>query len=248
MNNRTEQLIESYFANELDETERLELQSLLAADPEAAAEFALQQSLARQASKRSLAPGIQNETWRQASKPPFRKVNMARYIMAAAATLALLISAYFILPMFNAEKSDAVVAESFEHFPNKMKFKNLGGSEELVSPDILAAFAAYDQKNYPDAATQFIAVVAANPTRTDFRFYMGVAFIGANKYHEAINTLLLIAQDANSTYSTPAKYYLGVAYASIKDVPQAKQYLQAYIDAEDGVTFRKQAKRLLRSL
>jgi hypothetical protein len=39
-----------------------------------------------------------------------------------------------------------------------------------------------------------------------------------------------------------------VAYAGIKDVAQAKKYLQEYIDDEDGVTYRSKAKKLRRNL
>ena len=248
MDYRTEQLIESYFANTISEAERLELKTTLAADATAAAEFAWQQQLAQKVSKRSLAKGIQNETWREATKPPFRQVTMWRTTLAAAAAIALLLAAYLFIPGLKGGNSETLTAESFEHFPNKMKFKNLGGTEEVVSPDVLEAFAAYDQKNYALAATKLTAVVDANPTRTDYRFYLGVAFIGAKKYPETINALIPVAQDSNSSYSTSAHYYLGVAYAGIKDVPQAQKYLQAYIDAKDGITYHKQAKKLLHGL
>lgn len=46
MNTRAEQLIESYFANALQEPDVRELRQLLANDPEAAAEFQWQQRLA----------------------------------------------------------------------------------------------------------------------------------------------------------------------------------------------------------
>lgn len=248
MENRTEYLIESYFANNLSEAERAELKSLLAADATAAAEFAWQQRLALQFNKRSLSKGIQNDTWREAAKPPFRRVTMGRTLMAAAAAIGLLAVAYFFLPNLLGGNSEIPVAASFEHFPNKMKFRNLGETTDIISPDVLEAFAEYDKKNYTVAAAKLTQVVNTNPTRSDYRFYLGVAFAGAEKYPETINTMLSVAQDSSSTYSTSARYYLGVAYAGIKDVPQAKKYLQEYIDAQDGVTFRDKAKKLLRRL
>jgi tetratricopeptide (TPR) repeat protein len=248
MNYSTEQLIESYFAGTLSEAERLQLKQVLADDPKAADEFAWQQQLAQQVSKLSLSKSIQNETWREAAKPPFRKVNMWRTFMAAAAAIALLAVAYFFIPGLGGAKSETIVSDYFEHFPNKMKFKNLGGSEEVISPDILDAFAAYDSKDYVKAAQKMTAVVNANPTRPEFRFYLGVTFVGAQKYADAINVLTPVAMDATSPYRSPARYYLGVAYAGIKDVAQAKKYLQEYIDDEDGVTYRSKAKKLRRNL
>ncbi len=190
MNDRTEQLIELYFANALSEAERLELKTLLNADPTAAAEFAWQQQLARQVTKLPLSKSIQNEAWREAAKPPFRQASMIRTVLAAAAAIALLVVAYLYIPSLSGDAAEGLVAESFEHFPNKMKFKNLGAVEENVSPEVLEAFAAYDLKKYDLAATKLTAVVNANPDRLDYRFYLGVASVGAKKYPASIDALL----------------------------------------------------------
>lgn len=248
MNHRTEQLIESYFANMLTDVEREELKSTLAADPAAAAEFAWQQSLARQISKRSLTQGIKNDQWREAAKPPFRNISMYKKVLAAAAAIALLIVAYVFIPDPDAGSTQELLAQSIEHFPNKMKFKNLGEGAETVSPDVLDAFAAYDQKDYLKASQKLTDVVNANTARMDYRFYLGMSFLGQKKYAETINALLAVAQDKSSAYSTPSLYFLGLAYAGINDVEQAQKHLQAYIDAADGVTYKKQAIRLLKRL
>lgn len=248
MNYRTEQLIESYFAATITEAESKELKAALDSDPEAAAEFAWQQKLARKVSKLSLSKSIQNEQWREAAKSPFRQVKMLRTALAAAAAIVLLIVAYYVIqPGSSPVTTQELVAQSIEHFPNKMKFKNLGGDMETVSPDVLDAFAAYDNKDYIAAAKEMTTVVNANATRMDYRFYLGMAFIGSKKYAETINALTMVAKDTSS-YSTPARYFLGVAYAGINDVKQAKKYLNEYIAAEDGVQYRKQANRLLERL
>ena len=247
MNHRTEQLIESYFANALTAVEQVELKAILAENPKAAAEFAWQQGLAQQVSKLSLAKGIKNEHWRDAAKPPFRTVSMYKKALAAAAAIALLIVAYVFIPDPDAGSPQEILAQSIEHFPNKMKFKNLGEGAETVSPDVLDAFAEYDQKNYLKASQKLTDVVNANPTRMDYRFYLGMSFLGQKKYADTINMLMAVAQDKTSAYSTPALYFLGLAYAGINDITQSRQYLQRYIDADDGVTYKKQAMRLLKS-
>ncbi len=248
MDHRTEQLIESFFANTLSDGEQGELKAILAADPKAAAEFAWQQNLAQQAPKRSLANGIKNEQWRDAAKPPFRTISLYKKILAVAAAVAFLVVVYTIIPDPGAGSAQDMAVQSFEHFPNKMKFKNLGEGAELVSPDVLDAFAAYDQKNYVKASQKLTEVVNANTTRMDYRFYLGLSFLGQNKYAESINALSAVAQDKTSAYNTPAHYFLGLAYMGINDVKQAQQHLQTYIDAPDGVTYKKQAMRLLKRL
>jgi tetratricopeptide (TPR) repeat protein len=247
MSNHTLLLIESYFAGTLTEAERSELKTLLANDAEAAAEFAWQQRLAGQVSQLSLSKSIQNDTNREATKPPFRSFIMNRTVWAAAAAVSLLAIAYYFLPSLMPVDKTAVMAESFEHFPNKMRFKNLGG-EETASPDVLAAFAAYDQKNYNAAVPLLTEIVNANPTRMDYRFYLGVAELGRKRYAESINAFYPVAKDTNSAYSAPAHYFLGIGYANINDVKQAREHLQAYLDSEHGVTYRDKAKKLLRAI
>lgn len=248
MEHRTEHLIESYFAGTITEAEKSELKGILAANPAAAIEFALQQKLASSPTKRSLAQGIQNTQMREATKPPFRKVTMWKTAMSAAAAIALLVAAYYFIPRLTANHSPTIVADSIVHFPNKMKFKNLGGNAEEVSTDVLDAFAAYDQEDYLHAIPQLMDVVNNNPDRMDYRFYLGVSFLRVMKFGDAINTLYAVANDAKSSYRTPACYFIGVAYAAIKDKEQAKKYLNAYLDAEDGVTYKKQARDLVWSL
>jgi tetratricopeptide (TPR) repeat protein len=246
MDYQTEQLIEAYFAGTLSADEQLELKKRLESDAAAAVEFAWQQQFTRQTTRLSLAKGIQNDGLKAAAKPPFRKMNMTRLFMAAAAALALLVCAYLFVPGLSGGSSENIVAESFEHFPNKMKFKNLG--ESFTSPEVLEAFALYDQKKYYDATQKMMDVVNANPGDMELRFYLGVAFAGAQKHAETINCMTSVSKETSSPYSTPALYYMGIAYAGIKDTASAQKYLQQYIDAADGVTFRKKAKALLRSL
>lgn len=256
MGHQTELLIESYFAGTLSEAEKQELKTLLASDPEAAESFAFQQKLADQARKGrklSVAESIQNKDWQEAARPPFRTIKTNRFLWAAAAAVALLLLANILMPsaisnLAGTNKPRDLVAESFEHFPNKMKFKSLGENPETVSPDVIEAFGLYDQKKYREASWKLADVCALNPTRLDYRFYLGVCFMAEHNYSQAINMLLTVAKDSNSSYATPAKYYTGVAYAGIKDTARAKSWLQQYIDAPDGVEFKDKAEELLNSL
>lgn len=256
MEHRTELLIENYFAGTLTDAEKQELRGLLAADSVAAESFAFRQKLALQAQKGqklSIGGSIRNKEWRDAAKPPFRSVKMTRILWAAAAVVVLLLVANLFMPsalsnMAGTSKPQDLVAESFEHFPNKMKFKNLGENPEPVSPDVIEAFSLYDQKKYREASWKLADVCAHNQTRLDYRFYLGVCLMAEHNYAQAINMLVTVAKDPNSSYATPAKYYLGAAYAGINDTNQAKLYLQQYVDAPDGVEFKDHAQKLLDSL
>lgn len=249
MKEQTEYLIESYFAGTLTDAEQLALKEVLATDQEAAAEFAFQQKLAGQTKHWKLSDSIQNKQWQEATKPPFRKVTFNRTLLAIAATIALALTAYFFLPDFIGQNGQNAMAGGFEHYPNKMKFKNLGGDPaETATPDVLEAFALYDQKNYQEAATKLTPIFNSNPDRDDYRFYLGVSFSGAHNDHQAINVLMPLAEKTGSSYATPACFYLGKSFIQVKNPKQAKIYLEKYLAAPDGVGFRKQAEALLKQL
>ena len=249
MNTRTEQLIELFYANDISETETLELRSVLANDPAAKAEFKWQQQLAGKVSQLSLSGSIQNAGWKEATKPPFRKVTMWPKMMAAAAAIALLVVAWVL---FSPEKMESVVAGNYVHYPNKMPFRSLGGAVESgdqVPRDVLDAFELYDAADQPGAAARALAnIAAAYPDRMDYRFYQGVALIGDGQYGAAVLALRPVA-DSDDAYKTPALYYLGLAYAGSGDKAQARTALNAYLGSTDEVlTYREQAEKVLKAV
>jgi tetratricopeptide (TPR) repeat protein len=252
MEDRTERLFESYFANEISAAQAQELRDILAKDSEAAAEFAWQQRIASHTKSLSLAGSIENAAWREATKPPFRTVNIWRQAMAAAAAVAVLVVAYIFIQPFGskAPTTDGLVASNFRYYPNKLPFKSLGGSDNdsKVPQSVIAAFQIYDDSTQYRAAAQALAkVVAENPDKIEYRFYQGVALIGDQQYPAAVAALQPVAE-AVGTYQVPALYYLGLAHLGAGDKAQAKKFLQAYRDSDEGITFQKQAQNLLNAL
>ncbi|MCE7923888.1 MAG: hypothetical protein DYG98_12585 [Haliscomenobacteraceae bacterium CHB4] len=96
MNTRTEHLIESWFAHSLSEAEAAELRQILANDPEAAAEFAWQQSLSHAVRNASLETEAIRVKLREAERRfRFRRI-MLQLTALAAVILALLVAVWFI--------------------------------------------------------------------------------------------------------------------------------------------------------
>jgi hypothetical protein len=248
MENRAEQLLESYFANSISSTELEELKALAAADEELADEIAFQQRVAASLQTGSLAKGIQNPTWRDAAEKPTAgaiKVSMfPRYGYAVAAALALLIVAYiFLMPA----DLPTLVAKNTKEYPNKMKFKSLGEEAQAVPEAVIQAFSLYDRKQFREAATALQPIVAANADRMDYRFYWGVSLVNSQQYSAAVAALTPLVQGSDER-KIPAQYYLGLACAGTGDLACARQNLQAYIDSPEGVTYRDQAKKVLSAL
>jgi hypothetical protein len=110
MNTRTEQLIESWFANSLSEAEGTELRQLLAKDPTAAAEFAWQQSLAGAVRT----GGLGNDSLNIKLSELERRFRFRRVILQVAAVAAafttLIVAIWLINPFSPQHREDQITA------------------------------------------------------------------------------------------------------------------------------------------
>lgn len=241
MENRAEYLIESYFANALTAAEASELKALAEADPQVAAELAFQKQVSRSVQSFSLAEGIQDPRFKAATKPTPSTIKVTmwpRYAYAAAAAIALIIVGYLYIQEPGIQ---SVVADNAKEYPNKMKFRSLGDEAQEVPAAVIQAFSLYDQGMYGEAALALQPIVTANADRMDYRFYWGVSLLMDKQYAAAVSALSPVAQSQDER-RIPALYYLGLACAATGDKACALQNLQAYIDAPEGVTYRKQAQ------
>ncbi len=249
MENRADQLLESYFANALSTAEAIELKTLAATDSSVASELAFQQRVATTLQSRSLADGIQNTAWGSAAQKPISataiKVTMwPRYAYAAAAAIALLIAAFLFM---QAPSLQSVVADNASEYPNKMKFRSLGEEAQAVPENVISAFGLYDQGEYKKSAAALQPIVAENPDRLDYRFYWGVSLAKSDQYPAAVSALTLVVQNPGE-YQAPAFFYLGLACAAAGDKECARINLTKYIESPNGVTYRKEAQAVKEAL
>ena len=120
MNTRTEQLIEAWFANALSETEASELRQLLASNPEAAAEFAWQQSLSHAVRTGKLGNESIHDRLHQVERQlRFRQLTL-RTLAIAAAVSTLVVAIWFFSSRTetpDAEMPVAVQTDTLETNP-----------------------------------------------------------------------------------------------------------------------------------
>lgn len=124
MNTRTEQLIEAWFANTLSENEASELRQLLTSDPEAATEFAWQQSLARAVRTGNLGNDSIHDQLREVERR-FRFRQLTFRILAIAAAVSMLVVAVW----FFRTQTEMPAAET----PVIVKTDTLGTSPQPVT-------------------------------------------------------------------------------------------------------------------
>lgn len=141
---------------------------------------------------------------------------------------------------------DTVMQRYFRHFPNKVTVA-VAGLEDSIPGAIQAAFRDYDNRNYRAAASKLGSIVQFYPTQSVYQFYYGVALIGDKQYKKAIEPLRSVSRQEGE-YRAPALYYLALAYAGTQQYGLSRKTLNAYLNDEYGITYRKNAEQLLAEL
>ncbi len=244
MDNRTDILLELYFANELSETEAVELRTLLDNDPEAAAEFKWQQQIAgatRHMKLTAPSAGIQ--------KQPRRIMMWPRLAAAAALAGVIVVIGIIITNRLQQPTVPEAIASNYKPYPNLMPFKALDPTAaDGVPAEVIRAFQLYDDPTQFAAAAEALGKVADKyPEYPESRFYQGVALVGAQNYPLAVDALQK-AVASGGTNRVPALYYLGLAQSGAGSYQQARQSFESYLKEKDGVPYRKQATEMLKVL
>ena len=254
MENKTEHLLEKYFANALSPAESTELQQLLTDDPALRQELGWQQNLGLALRSQLLRDGLQNPAWLQATIPPKPAIRRRLFLLsisAAASVVALVAAVWF----FGQPRNPVELALSgnLTHYPNRMDFKSLGGPEagqEAPPDDVRHAFELYDDStNYHRSAEALGAIVQQYPDRLAYRFYYGCALVQDKQYALDIVNLQPVADANNNAYQAAALYHLGLAYAGAGQHAQARTALQKFLQPPFTLKkYRVPAENVLRAL
>ena len=240
MDNRTDNLLELYFANELSETEAVELRTLLDNDPEAAAEFKWQQQIA----------GATRHMKLTAPSAVIKK-QPRRFMMWSALAAAAALTAWAVATIFMPQQSTVpqAIANNYKPYPNLMPFKALDPTAAKGVPaEVIRAFQLYDDPAQFAAAAEALGKVADKyPEYPESRFYQGVALVGAQNYPPAVDALQKVVASGGAN-RVPALYYLGLAQSGAGSYQQARQSFESYLKEKEGVPYRKQATEMLKVL
>lgn len=153
MNTRTEHLIESWFANTLSEAEAAELRQILANDPEAAAEFAWQQSLSHAVRNASLETDALRIKLRDLERRfRFRRI-MLQLTALAAVILALVVDVWFMGPQSGGGSQIAATQDTLEN-PGFIPQAPLPSHDTLPAEDTKPPRADEQDKQQAEKALQ----------------------------------------------------------------------------------------------
>lgn len=258
--NKTE-IIEQYLLGKLNPELLEEFKQKLAADDQFKAEVALEQALFRnlQVAGRKqqrlkleafhqelVRPALKvepEERQEEEEKPARGKViqfPVKRFGWMAAASIAMIIGTTLILNPFSGNR----VSPEFTPYPGGEITRGDGERESTKAQ----AFAAYQEKNYPESIALFNAVPEAEKDEMTL-FFLGNAYLFAERPQEAIDTFKRYLLQYEE-FALEAKWYLGLAYLKVGDEAAAKQQLEQVASAPgpQAAEYREKAQELLNQL
>ncbi len=237
-----EVLIEKYFEEGLTAEEQTQLDSLLANDAEASAnfEFAKSSKAAFHLQERNSLKEKLQQLENISDTGKVRKLNY-KTILSVAAVIILAVSAVFI---FRNTKPDneKLYADTFIPYPNVVAPATRGNErEELVAN----AFNAYESKNYGDAVL-FFEVIFTKLNEHYALLYKGISLMELGKTEEGLNALQQEQLIRDSKYAAAANWYATLCLIKLNKSKEAITLLEKLQTGNNE--FSASAKTLLEKL
>lgn len=145
----------------------------------------------------------------------------SRRNLAIAASLLILVLAYFNFPRTTTADIDQTFAS---HFPYKDKISELikdeisevgyAASEKALQEQLLAALTAYNQKQYQKAIPLFNQVLAEQPNQLYAQLYLGQSYINLENWAAATQILQPLGE--NTSFPLRADALWGTAFGLLK--------------------------------
>lgn len=249
MKEEGQELIEKYFARGLSQSEQETLDAQLENDEE------LKRLFKRE---RILVAGIKNSARKELLKKlkaveeslPAIKAGgkvivlpLSKYAMGIAATLAIAVTAFFLL--FNQKPTaQDLYKEFYQPYPNLIAGAVRGGEEVNTESIIRQAMRAYDHGDYRQTVDLLQSIPEAQLS-APILLYIGNAHLALNESAEAIPFFQRIISDYKD-FNPQARWYLSLAYLLAGDEHNASAQLTTL--KEGASTYKEKAEKLLHEL
>ena len=235
-------LIERYFDSTLTDRETAILNDRLKNEPQLKKLFDQETLLIKAIRFESAKSNLQylrklEETINKRSRPSF-KTNW--YYFAAAASVALVVAAWFMISMMNQSPAELYTAY-FEPYPNTFQ-PTLRGDAPVDRKS--EAFRAYDEGNYQRAATLFNELLKEDKD-PGMLLLLGNANLVLDRNKEAMQNFSAVLTDFDEL-DMQAKWFLSLCYLKTGEVEKAQKLLRELGDTE--IHYATRAKELLKKV
>ena len=238
------EIIENYLAGNLEAAQKAQVENRIDKDPS----FAQKVSLVKETSevlkidvagfRKDLATIEEEFATNRWSIRRFFKENS--YLMAAAIALIAMVGVSYLIWFQNPPTSE-LFAANFQIPP-----ENITTRADLESNALTQGLEAYNEQNYLSANEQFAQVLTSDPNNQAVLFYSGICHLTLSEEQQAIDKFEKIIASGTGEYLTAAKWYLGLTYLKLQDIPQSKVVLEELYQSESG-TYEARAGDLLDS-
>lgn len=240
--------IEAYLKGQLDAKEKAAFEQKMATDSNLQEEVALHR-LEQQSMELLVEKDIRGkmQKWKTESKEvtqaPKRNTIVRLGPWLAAATVALLLLFYFLVPKEQVLSGPELAAQYYE--------KPKSSQERSINIDnqnpLLEAFTLFDASNFIAAADLFGAVPAASPYYWLAQEWLGHSQYNANQLAQAIETFKRVVDGDVSPYSERNEWNLLLAYLKDNQEREARQVLNKVLE-EEGHAYHKKVEKLKQHL
>jgi len=173
------------------------------------------------------------------ARKPGRRINI-RY---AAAIAGVVLIGSIALLSDRQLSSDEIIGRFYKPYEAESSLRSV---ELVKNQDYKLALEYYNINDYRNAAIYFKKVIENEPGNMHSTLLNGISNFEIQNYPEAEGSFSKVIDDNNNYYIDHAQWYLALCY--IKTDEKLKAVDQLAIIEKSGTIYRKDAKRILRSL
>ncbi|WP_020530458.1 tetratricopeptide repeat protein [Flexithrix dorotheae] len=171
--------------------------------------------------------------------------------MGIAASIALLIAAYFIFSTPNSERLYNLAYNEIGQGPYtyiNSDDENLtvvrGSESEKVEDQIQKAYNAYSLGQYETSINSFRELLS-KAEDDKLKFYLGNAYLANNQPEESINIFKELLENNPGEFETRTKWYLGISFLKNGEIDEAKVVFMD-LAKNGGDSYQEKAEKLLK--
>ena len=235
------QLIEDYLNQDLTATEIEDVKERLKSDPQFKAHMEIVRDLPdamnvdTEGFKHDLKKVMQSV---ETAPTRVRRLQLRGIIWAVAATAAIVLAVNFLV---QDSSPDQLFAQHFNLPAENISVRSNGSVEESLTKGL----EAYSAEDHDAATANFERYLADHPDEEAVRFFYSMSQVANEDYPAAEENLRRVEQ-RGGTYSTSAKWYLGLVYLKLEKLDAASEYFEELASTQG--TYQERAKGLLAAL
>ncbi|MEM9829023.1 MAG: tetratricopeptide repeat protein [Bacteroidota bacterium] len=236
--------MEDYIHGNLSVTEREQFEADMATDEQLREEVELHRQLifsVETESLRQLLDQIHEKNFESEAQVVSMPRRRSFFPMAIAASVALLILAGWWIFNLQTSSPESVYAAYFT--PAEGLPTTLGYS---TNTDFAEGMVSYKLEEYTEALEYWQPLLEVDPTNDTLNYYVGVTFLANEQPDSAIDYLTTVVSGEQSSFRTPAQWYLALAYLKTDEQEQAKPLLEDLANRDNS--YQSQSSEILQKM